>query len=93
MFRTAKEAIDRAGVFAYQHRRLKKRQFRTLWQVRIGAALRQPQGAALPEAGLSYSRFIHQLKQKGIALNRKMLSELALSEPKNFQQLVQHVQG
>lgn len=85
LFRTAKEAIDRAGVYAYKHRRTKKREFRALWQIRISAALKGQ--------GASYSRFIHQLKTKQIGLNRKMLAELAVTEPKDFAQLVQQVQA
>lgn len=82
-FRTAKEALDRAYAYAYDHRKLKKRQFRRLWQTRISAALKGQ--------GSSYSRFIHQLKGKGIGLNRKMLSELAATEPKDFAKLVEQV--
>lgn len=82
-FRTAKEALDRAYAYAYVHRKLKKREFRQLWQIRISAALK--------ELGLSYSRFIHQLKGKGIGLNRKMLSELAATEPKDFTKLVEQL--
>lgn len=84
-YRTAKEAVDRAGVYAYAHRRLRKREFRALWQTRISAAVRSE--------GLSYSRFIHQLKQKGIGLNRKILAELAIAEPGDFKQLVQQLQS
>lgn len=83
LFRTAKEAIDRAYVYAYRHRKLRKREFRQLWQSRIGAALQT--------TDFSYSRFIHQLKLKGIGLNRKMLSELAVTEPKDFAKLVEQV--
>lgn len=84
LFKTAKEALDEARLYAYIGRKLKKRDFRQLWQVRISAATK--------ELGLSYSRFMHGLKQKGISLNRKMLSELAATQPKDFATLVQLAQ-
>lgn len=84
-YRRAKETLDRAGVFAYAHRRLKKREFRALWQTRVSAALKA--------MGLSYSKVIHQLKQKGIGLNRKMLANLALTEPNDFKTLIGSAQG
>lgn len=93
LFRTAKEALDRAGVYAYKHRKTRKRELRALWQTRIAAALQQAQGTALQVGGLSYSRFSHQLKVKGIGLNRKMLAELAVREPQDFDKLVAHVQS
>lgn len=80
-YRAAKEALDHAGVYAYEHRKLKKREFRYLWQTRISAACKG--------LGLSYSRFINHLKVKKIGLNRKMLSELATTEPKDFASLVE----
>lgn len=80
LFRTAKEAVDRAGVYAYTGRKLRKRDFRQLWQIRISAATK--------ELGLSYNRFIHGLKLKGIHLNRKMLSEIAVNQPADFKTLV-----
>ena len=82
--RTAKEAVDRSLVYAYTGRKQKKRDFRQLWQIRIGAAVK--------ELGLSYSRFMHSLKIKGITLNRKMLAELAATQPADFAKLVEHVQ-
>ncbi|MDP2599801.1 MAG: 50S ribosomal protein L20 [Deltaproteobacteria bacterium] len=82
LFRTAKEAVDRSLVYAYTGRKQKKRDFRQLWQIRIGAAVK--------EMGLSYSRFMHGLKTKGIALNRKMLAELAATQPADFAKLVAH---
>jgi len=81
LFRTASEAVDRALVYAYAGRKLKKRDFRQLWQIRISAATK--------ELGTSYSRFMHGLKQKGIGLNRKILSELAIHQPKDFKKLVE----
>jgi len=83
-FKTAKEAHIRALQYAYAHRRLKKRQFRSLWIVRLKAAL-EPYG-------LNYSAFIRGLKQRGIGLNRKVLADLAVSDPEMFQQVVQTVQ-
>ena len=80
LYRTVKETIIRARVFAWKHRRLKKREFRALWIIRITAAVKQ--------RGLNYSTFIHGLKLAGIDLNRKMLSELAIFEPQAFDQLV-----
>ena len=83
LFRTAKEAVDRAGIYAYAHRKLKKRNFRTLWNTRIGAAAKAE--------GYSYSRLISALKGKGVGLNRKMLSELAITHPKDFVELLTFV--
>lgn len=80
LFRTAQEAVDRAGVYAYRHRKTKKREFRQLWNSRIGAAAKGE--------GFSYSRFINALKTKRVALNRKVLSELAIAYPKDFAQIV-----
>lgn len=81
LYRTIKETIIRARVFAHAHRRLKKRDMRALWIVRLTAGCRQ--------RGLSYSVFIHGLKLAGIDLNRKMLSELAIFEPAAFDKLVE----
>ncbi len=83
LYKTAREAVDRGLVYAYRHRKAKKRDFRRLWQTRLSAALK--------EKGLSYSRFIHQLKVKNVGLNRKMLSEIAISQPEDFGKLVEHV--
>lgn len=84
LFRTAKEAVDHAGVYAYEHRRLKKRDFRQLWQIRISAAAKN--------LGVSYSRLMHGLKVKGILLNRKILADLAISHPADFEALTKSVQ-
>lgn len=81
--REAKTAIAHAGAHAFAHRRDKKNDFRRLWQIRIGAAVRP--------LGLSYSRFINLLKQKEITLNRKMLATLAKDEPAIFQRVVEAV--
>lgn len=78
-YRTAKEAVEKSLLYAYRDRRTKKREFRSLWIVRIKAA-------AL-EQGLSYSRFIRGLKARGIALDRKILAELAVNAPATFAHL------
>jgi len=79
-FAKAKEAVIRAGVNAYRDRRLKKRDFRSLWTVRLNATLRAK--------GIRYSQFIHALKGKNIQLNRKVLSELAIHEPAVFEKVM-----
>jgi len=83
LFRTAQEALDRAGVYAYRHRKTRKREFRQLWNTRVSAAVK--------EQGWSYSRFINALKNKNVALNRKMISELAIAHPNDFAKLVAFV--
>lgn len=80
-FVKAQEAVMKAGQHAYRDRRRKKRDFRSLWIVRLNAAL--------AERGVRYSRFIAGLKQRKIVLDRKVLSELAIHEPKIFDQIVQ----
>ncbi len=79
--RIAKEAVDRAGAFAYRDRRNKKRDFRRLWIVRINAAARQN--------GLSYNRLVHGLSLAGCEVDRKMLADLAVREPDAFAQLAE----
>lgn len=74
--RVAKQAVDRAAAFAYRDRRQRKRQMRKLWIARINAAARQN--------GLSYSRFIHGLKQTGSQLDRKILADLAVRDAAAF---------
>ena len=76
LFKTAKEAVWKSGQYAYISRRLKKRDFRRLWIARINA------GCKLND--MNYSSFINGLKKSGIALNRKMLSEIALHDPAAF---------
>jgi len=83
LYRPAIEFVRKAGVYAYRDRRQRKRHFRSLWITRLGAALRQ--------RGLSYSRFIPALVAAGIELNRKMLSELAISDATAFDAIVQKV--
>lgn len=76
IFRTAKEAVDRALLYAYRDRRVRKREFRNLWIARINAAAR--------ENGLSYSKLMGGLKKANVDLDRKILSELAISDPACF---------
>jgi large subunit ribosomal protein L20 len=78
--RTAKAAVDKAGQYAYRDRRAKKRNFRALWIQRINAAVR--------EHGLTYGRFIDGLLKAEIAVDRKVLSDLAITEPAAFAALV-----
>jgi large subunit ribosomal protein L20 len=85
LFRTAVETVQRALVFAYRDRKVRKREFRKLWVARINAAAR--------ENGLNYSRFIDGLSKIGIALNRKMLAELAATDPKTFSVLASTVKN
>ncbi|MCW7755174.1 50S ribosomal protein L20 [Desulfobotulus sp. H1] len=76
LFRTAADSVDKALMYAYRDRRQKKRDFRRLWIARINAAARMN--------GLSYSRFVHGLKKANIDLDRKVLAELAISDPEGF---------
>ena len=85
LIRTAHDAVDKARSHAYVGRRVKKRDYRRLWTVRINAACRA--------RGLNYSRFIHGLKQADIDLNRKMLAEIAVSDEAAFDQLVETAQA
>ena len=82
-YRPALEFTRKADVYAYEHRKLKKRSFRSLWITRLNAALRQ--------RGISYNRFVPALLVAGIELNRKMLSELAISDPAAFDAIVETV--
>ncbi len=81
--RVAKEAIRHAGAHAFRHRRAKKREFRNLWTLRINAAVRP--------LGFSYSRFIDALKKGNIALDRKVLSELAKDHPETLERLAKQL--
>jgi large subunit ribosomal protein L20 len=76
LFRTAQEALDRAQVYAYRDRRNRKRDFRRLWIVRINAAARLN--------GLSYSQLIHGLDKAGVEIDRKILADIAVRDPKAF---------
>ncbi|MFQ5589400.1 MAG: 50S ribosomal protein L20 [Nitrospiria bacterium] len=84
LFRTATEAVDKSLLYAYRDRRNKKRAFRRLWIARINAAARLN--------GLTYSRFMEGLKKAGIALNRKVLAEIAAHDPAGFTQIVEQMQ-
>jgi len=79
LFRTAADAVDKALMYAYRDRRVRKRNFRKLWIARINAATRMN--------NLSYSKFIHGLKLAGVELDRKVLAELAISDPTGFSQI------
>ena len=81
LFRTATEAVDRALGFAYRDRRQRKRDFRKLWIARISAAAKM--------AGTSYSRLMGGLKKADVALDRKVLSNMAILDPKAFNKVVQ----
>ncbi len=80
LYRSMKESVERGLKFAYVGRKLKKRDFRSLWIIRIGAAARIN--------GLNYSQFMHGLKVAGINLDRRVLADLAVNEPNAFAELV-----
>ena len=82
-YRTAKDAVQKGLQYAYRDRRQKKRVFRKLWIARINAAARLN--------GLSYSKFIYSLKEKNIALDRKMLADMAVNDPEGFSELVKSI--
>jgi large subunit ribosomal protein L20 len=79
LYRSAREAVDRAMSYAYRDRRVRKRDFRRLWIARINAAARNN--------GMSYSRFISGLKKSDIEINRKQLSEIAVNDAEGFAKL------
>lgn len=81
LFRSATEAVDRALNYAFRDRKVKKRDFRALWIARINAAAR--------DNGLTYSRLIYGLKQAAIGLDRKILAQLAVADPKGFSVIVE----
>jgi large subunit ribosomal protein L20 len=80
LYRSMKESVERGLKFAYVGRKIKKRDYRSLWIIRIGAAARLN--------GLNYSQFIHGLKVAGINLDRKILADLAVTQPHAFAELV-----
>jgi large subunit ribosomal protein L20 len=84
-YRIARDQVERSGNFAYRDRRQKKREFRKLWIVRIGAAARGH--------GLSYSRFMDGLKRSGVEVDRKMLADLAVREPEAFAKLAEQARS
>jgi large subunit ribosomal protein L20 len=85
LLRTATEAVDRAMKYAYRDRRVRKRDFRKLWIARINAAARLN--------GISYSRLIDGIKKAHVAIDRKMLADLAVHDPKGFSQIVSLAKG
>lgn len=80
-FKMAKEAVMKSGVYAYVGRKQKKRDYRKLWIARISAAVAPYE--------INYSRFMYGLKKAGIEMNRKMLSEMAITDPTAFQKVVE----
>jgi len=85
LYRIASQAVDRSLLYAYRDRKVKKREFRALWIIRINAALRA--------LGLTYSQFMSRLKKANIALNRKALADMAYHDPSAFTQLVEKVKN
>ncbi|KAA0257013.1 50S ribosomal protein L20 [Deferribacter autotrophicus] len=85
VYRKSREAAERALVYAYRDRKQRKREFRKLWIIRINAAVRQ--------YGLSYSKFMGLLKKNNVEINRKVLSEMAIHNPEEFEKLVKKVTG
>lgn len=85
LWNLARRAVMMAGKQAYIGRKLKKRDYRSLWIGRLNSALKAH--------GVSYSRFIYKLTRKRVLLNRKVLSELAIREPQTFEEVVKFVQG
>jgi large subunit ribosomal protein L20 len=83
VYTVAKNVLEKGLGYKYVGRKLKKREYRTLWIARINAAVR--------EEGMSYSVFMNKLGQKGIELNRKVLADLAMNEPESFRKLVAEV--
>jgi len=83
VYTVAKNVVEKGLTYSYVGRKLKKRDYRTLWIARINAAVR--------EEGLTYSVFINKLNQKGITLDRKVLADLAMNEPASFKALVASV--
>lgn len=79
LYRTAADAVDKALMYSYRDRRARKRDFRRLWIARINAAARMNE--------LSYSKFMHGLKKADVSLDRKVLAELAISDPAGFTQI------
>lgn len=85
LFRSATEAVDRALNYAYRDRRVRKRDFRALWIARINAAAR--------ENGISYSRLIYGLKKAEVALDRKIMADLAVNDPAGFSFVAETAKG
>ncbi len=85
LLRTVKETLIKAEAYAYRDRRVRKREFRKLWIIRINAAVRQ--------RGIRYSEFIHGLGKANIELTRKVLAEMAVNDPEAFDQVVELVKA
>jgi large subunit ribosomal protein L20 len=83
VYTVAKNVLEKGLTYRYVGRKLKKREYRALWIARINAAVRAE--------GLTYSRFIHLLSEKGVTLDRKMLADIAMNEPEAFKQLIASV--
>lgn len=84
-YKLAKDALRHAWTYAYRDRKVKKRDFRQLWQIQINALART--------MGINYSRLIHGLKEKKIEIDRKILSDLARNHPEIFEKIVEEVKG
>ena len=82
-YKSAKQALMKAWSYSYRDRKVKKREFRKLWQIQISAACKN--------LGISYSKFIHQLKQKKIELDRKILADFARRHPEIFKKIIEKV--
>jgi large subunit ribosomal protein L20 len=83
VYTVAKNVMEKGLTYSYVGRKLKKREYRTLWIARINAAVRAE--------GMTYSQFIHKLNEKNIGLNRKVLADMAMNEPGSFKNLIQSV--
>jgi large subunit ribosomal protein L20 len=83
VYTVAKNVLEKGLTYRYVGRKLKKREYRALWIARINAAVRAE--------GLTYSRFIHLLNEKGVTLDRKMLADIAMNEPETFKKLIDSV--
>lgn len=81
LYRVANQQVMKSGQYAYAHRKMKKRDYRQLWIARINAGAR--------DNGLSYSKMIHGLKVAGVDINRKVLADLAVSDPQGFTELAE----
>jgi large subunit ribosomal protein L20 len=84
-YRQARETVEKGLTYAYRDRKVRKREFRSLWIIRLNAAAR--------EHGLSYSQFIHGLKLEGIEMDRKVLSDLAIKDPSGFGEIASRVKA
>ena len=85
LYKFAKEAVEKAGVYAYRDRKVRKREFRRLWIIRIGAAARMN--------GLNYNQFISGLKAAGVDMDRKVLADIAVQDPAAFTRLTETAKG